>query len=567
MTTVSPSPKFQAFDANGAPLVGGKLYTYAAGTTTPQTTYTNQSGAATNTNPVILDSRGEASVWLSSAQYKFVLKDADDVEIWSVDYLTGSATQAEFQALTASVAAQIAAISSDLAASSGSSLVGYAQAGLGATTQTVQSRLRKSIYVTDFGAVGNGVADDTTPFTLAIQQAAAIGGADVIVPPGKYLISPITLPSYVNLVGATQGPFDGAASLSPITAPTILTTNTLSPLITLAGYQNSVSDLLFYYPSQTAPTGATPIAYPSTVKMMTAGGHACRRCTFVNSYTAIQLQSTGRCYIEDCIIGAYYRGIAIDNVQDVVYINNCYMGPIWDIYAGLNFPQTIDIWTMTYGIGLEAARMDSLMVDGFFVLAKWAGFSFIDSPDTTLTPYRNGYGVLNNVDLDTVAYGVYAISTNAVADGYKFTNLVIGANNSGIGTAAQVPMYLAAGGTDAPRLTWTNGSVRGTWVSGYPWPAIVAGTAYVENVRGINDLGSLAPYAPAVAASGVAVNSPFPFATRVNLVPVGAAITGVSFGGAPSGLAGSTPLPVVLRPLESITVTYGSVLGWSWYSL
>jgi hypothetical protein len=35
----------QFFDNNGDPLVGGKLYTYAAGTTTPQTTFTSSSGA------------------------------------------------------------------------------------------------------------------------------------------------------------------------------------------------------------------------------------------------------------------------------------------------------------------------------------------------------------------------------------------------------------------------------------------------------------------------------------------------------------------------------------------
>jgi len=66
----------QFFAADGTPLVGGKLYTYAAGTTTPSATYTDSTGASANTNPIILDSRGEANVWLSGSLYKFELKDS-----------------------------------------------------------------------------------------------------------------------------------------------------------------------------------------------------------------------------------------------------------------------------------------------------------------------------------------------------------------------------------------------------------------------------------------------------------------------------------------------------------
>lgn len=92
MAVVTPTPKMQFLTAEGTPLIGGKLYTYVAGTTTPQATFTDETGATANTNPVILDSRGEANVWLGAASYKFLLTDAEDVEIWSVDYITAPTT-------------------------------------------------------------------------------------------------------------------------------------------------------------------------------------------------------------------------------------------------------------------------------------------------------------------------------------------------------------------------------------------------------------------------------------------------------------------------------------------
>jgi hypothetical protein len=83
---------FQFFTNNGEPLVGGKLDTYQAGSTTPLTTYTDSSGLIANTNPIILgtDGRPPDTIWLSEGFfYKFVLSDANDVQIQVYDNLYG----------------------------------------------------------------------------------------------------------------------------------------------------------------------------------------------------------------------------------------------------------------------------------------------------------------------------------------------------------------------------------------------------------------------------------------------------------------------------------------------
>lgn len=91
-TTLFPYPVFRAFDANAVPLAGGLLYSYAAGTTTPLATYTDESGDTPNANPVVLDSTGSANVWLANAAYKLVLKDASGTTQWTVDNIEPSLT-------------------------------------------------------------------------------------------------------------------------------------------------------------------------------------------------------------------------------------------------------------------------------------------------------------------------------------------------------------------------------------------------------------------------------------------------------------------------------------------
>lgn len=82
------TPHFvQFFDDTGAPLAGGKLYTYAAGTSTPKATYTDASGSTPNANPVVLDAAGRATVFLTGS-YKFTLKTSGDVLVKETDNVT-----------------------------------------------------------------------------------------------------------------------------------------------------------------------------------------------------------------------------------------------------------------------------------------------------------------------------------------------------------------------------------------------------------------------------------------------------------------------------------------------
>jgi hypothetical protein len=160
----------QFFDNTGVPLTGGKLYSYAAGTTTPQTTYTNASGSTAHTNPIILDSAGRIStgeIWLTAgSNYKFVLKTSADITLATWDNITGI---------------------NDIGITLNASNVIYDPAGTGAVSTTVQAKLREYVNVLDFGADPTGATDSTSAMQLAHNT-----GKYVLYPEGTYLFSRIT---------------------------------------------------------------------------------------------------------------------------------------------------------------------------------------------------------------------------------------------------------------------------------------------------------------------------------------------------------------------------------------
>lgn len=188
----------QFFDNNGNPLTGGKIYTYAAGTTTPQTTYTTNAGNVAHTNPIVLDSAGRVAtgeIWLTvGVSYKFVLNNSADVLIGTYDNLLGGTD---------------------------SSNVVYQPAGVGAVTTTVQTKLRETVSVKDFGAVGNGVANDTVAVQAAIDYMEA-NKCSLLFPPGTYLVSQVEI-GYIAVaypggaeINAYGAVLQGSGSLAPL---------------------------------------------------------------------------------------------------------------------------------------------------------------------------------------------------------------------------------------------------------------------------------------------------------------------------------------------------------------
>lgn len=85
---LSPSPRQTFLDKNGKPLAGGKVYTYSTGTLNPLATYTDSTGTVPNSNPIILDSAGSASIWLSYVPYRFIVQTSTGVQVYLQDNIS-----------------------------------------------------------------------------------------------------------------------------------------------------------------------------------------------------------------------------------------------------------------------------------------------------------------------------------------------------------------------------------------------------------------------------------------------------------------------------------------------
>lgn len=84
--SLAPEAHIQFSDATGAPLASGKVFTFAAGTSTPLATFTDSTGGTPNANPVILDAGGFANIWLTNnVGYKFQVQNAAGSTLWTVD--------------------------------------------------------------------------------------------------------------------------------------------------------------------------------------------------------------------------------------------------------------------------------------------------------------------------------------------------------------------------------------------------------------------------------------------------------------------------------------------------
>lgn len=180
--------------------------------------------AATNTGPATFAPNGLTAQPIVGGAYAAlqggeILADGEveltwnaTLSVWVITAQAGGspqvpdATQSKHSASKGQVD-QISANLASTAAGKGAALVGFLQSGAGAVARTVQDKMRESVSVRDFGAVGDGVADDTAAIQAAITalQGNAISQA-LLFPPGNYLITgTLTCTGFLSLVA--QGKF------------------------------------------------------------------------------------------------------------------------------------------------------------------------------------------------------------------------------------------------------------------------------------------------------------------------------------------------------------------------
>lgn len=252
-------------DDAGVPLSGGLLYTWDAGTTTPRLTWSDSAQTAPHTNPIVLDARGEATVFWSGA-YKVELRTATNVPIWTVDNIT-----AGNDAISAAA----------LAASSGATLVGFIQAGTGAVARTAQAKMRDVVSLLDF-ANGDG-SDETTQIQAAFTAAA-----------GRALYIPKTTSGYrvtsaINIASNTEVYGEGSGSV----------------------IQCSTADI-----NVLLATGASNIHIHDIKINITA-------TPGVTSIGAIKLDSSSYCTVNNCeIVGTQWAGVWLNNSPHNIIRNN-----------------------------------------------------------------------------------------------------------------------------------------------------------------------------------------------------------------------------------------------------
>lgn len=193
---------------SGTTLASGKVRFYQPGTLTPQSVFSDSACTSAISQPITL-SAGGTSIVYANASVRMIAKDATDtstlfdvVENVQRDDNT-FVTSPAFNGGTETTLATILDAWATSGAGGTNTPWTYKQSG-SATERTLNAWLAEvHISVKDFGAVGNGIATDTTSIQNAVNAMSAAGGGIVYFPPGTYLINAaITVPDKVQIIGS-----------------------------------------------------------------------------------------------------------------------------------------------------------------------------------------------------------------------------------------------------------------------------------------------------------------------------------------------------------------------------
>lgn len=380
MASLMPQGKQRYTDNNGNNLAGGKLYTYEAGTSTPLATYSDQAGAVPNANPVVLNARGEATIFWGSAAYKAVLKDASDVEIWTQDNLQASIGAADLASTSATKGAalvgfdggtlaaylknksaqvvdSIAALKAiDKTKFTRAYVTGYYAAGDGGggdywfdSTDTTSTDNGGTIIVASdggrwelaeartptvlhFGAKGDGTTDDTAAFQalidwLAMDAAAAtITSSRVALAPGgrTYRLNTITVRSGVTLAGEIVSIPDEYSANEPVLPATLLMNSAQQIVLQISSGLHGLTITKY---GMTFPQGTAQVAtWTGTAVSCPNNGASISACVILGFALAVDAPGHSRLRMRDVLIDCL-AGVKNTGSFDVTYLTRVHCWP------------------------------------------------------------------------------------------------------------------------------------------------------------------------------------------------------------------------------------------------
>lgn len=165
-TALLPNGQQQFIGANGAPLALGSVYFYIPGTSTFKNTWQDSASLTLNTNPVILDAAGRATIW-GDGYYRQIVKDAVGNTIW--DKVTSIGSTAVASPTVVSI------LNSPYTAASGTYIQVDASSG---NITIVVSPTTYDVFVerTDTNAANVVIINDGTSNIDAITSVAAVAG-------------------------------------------------------------------------------------------------------------------------------------------------------------------------------------------------------------------------------------------------------------------------------------------------------------------------------------------------------------------------------------------------------
>ena len=492
----------QFFDNSGNILSGGKIYTYTAGTTTPQTTYTSAGGATAHSNPIILDAAGRVpggEIWLTDGlQYKFLIKTSTDVQIGSYDNILGInsnfvnyTTSQEIQTATAGqtvftlttmvyqpgtnslsvfvdgvnqygpgalyafqetsdtvvtftaglhVGAKVKFTTSAINASSygNAEQVSYVPPFTGSVATNVEFKLAQIVSVKDFGAVGNGAVDDTDAVQAAFNYALSLQANTFSGGSGGVTIY---FPRGIyNVTDLTLAPASGLISTS------------------IAGEGRS-SELIY------KGVGGTCLTVKNNNLFRIVGLMVINNSTGTN--TGIKLQTTTP--------GSSSTNALLQNVQILGFAENLVIGSVTDNAAS-------EVLCMNVTIGGQSVATNGIVVRGATPNTNSLSLHFINCAVNTCT-YAFQYSGSTSTSNNSLTFTGFEASDcdvdfrfdtpcHVTINGHHSEGSTVGWKliETATGTAACPPMYMSFDNANCPQASGVDSILA--WPGSYSFNSI-----------------------------------------------------------------------------------------------